>query len=128
MKQHRQFNNKKSESHGISFQSQTERDVYHILLCRQQAGEISEIKIQDHLYICGPEGHKCSYKKEVGYIADFKCTRPDGSTFHVEAKGYPNERWPTKVRLYKHWGPDPLEIWVKDKGRLILKETIIPGI
>lgn len=121
------YHNQKSDIQGQSFASKLEAAVYTMLVARKNAGDISEIQVQDHVLICGPEGHECSSKEKIEYIADFKCTRPDGSTFHVEAKGYANERWPMKRRLYMHYGPDPLEIWKGSHTRPYLDEVITPS-
>lgn len=120
----RQFNNQKIETCGYSFSSKLEAAVFMILKCRQQEGEISDIQVQDHVLICGPQGHECNSKCKIEYIADFKCTKPDGSVIHVEAKGYENERWPMKRRLWMHWGPNPLEVWKGNHTRPFLEEIL----
>lgn len=111
---------------GMSFASKLEAAVYQILYFRMRAGEIKEIQLQDHLLICGPLGHECDHKCRIQYVADFKCTKPDGSTFHVESKGFKTEGWMIKKRLYRHYGPDPLEIFEGDHRRPRLTETIVP--
>lgn len=123
----KKFKNAEQEINGIWFSSKLEASVYTILQSRKNAGEISEIQVQDHVLICGPQGHECNSKKKIEYIADFKCTRPDGTTFHVEAKGFANERWPMKRRLWMHNGPGRLEIYKGSHLRPYLEETIEPG-
>lgn len=120
------FKHQKSESCGISFSSKLEAAVYTMLVSRKNAGEIKYIQVQDHVLICGPEGHDCDSKCKIEYIADFKCTRPDETHFFVEAKGFANEIWPMKRRLYMHYGPAPLEIWKGTHKRPYLDEVITP--
>lgn len=117
---YRSFNNIEVNVHGISFASKLEASVYMILKAREQAGEIKVLQIQDHVYLT---------RAEIHYIPDFKCVDlRSGETFFVEAKGYANERWPMKKRLWKFYGPGPLEIWMGTHQRPILKETLIPKI
>lgn len=111
---------------GMSFGSKLEAAVYQILYFRLLAGEIKEIQQQDHLLLCGPPGHECDHKSRIQYIADFKCTRPAGTVFWVEAKGFKTEGWEIKKRLYRHYGPGALEIWGGDWKRPKLTEMIIP--
>lgn len=89
-----------------------------LLHLRLKAGEISDIQVEDHVYLT---------RARILYVADFKCTRADGTTFHVEAKGYQDQKWPIKKKLYAHYGPDPLEVWNGTAARPFLEETITPS-
>jgi len=110
---------------GHSFGSKLEAEVYQILKLRKMAGEIAHIQVQDHVIICGPPGHRC--KKKIEYVADFRCQNFDGTDFHVEAKGYENDRWPMKKTLWKHYGPGKLEIYKGTYKNPVLVETIQGG-
>lgn len=109
--------NEKISLDGHSFGSKLEAAVYQLLKFRMKVGEIASIQVQDHVYLTDAR---------IGYIPDFKCTAPDGSHFWVEAKGYANDRWPTKKKLWKFYGPGPLEIWMGNYKNPTLTETIIP--
>lgn len=110
---------------GYSFASKLEAAVYGLLKLRMYAGEIATIQVQDHVRVCGPQGHEDCPRK-IDYVADFKCTRVDGTTFHAEAKGYPSDVWALKKALYRHYGPDPLEVYEGKWHRPVLTETINP--
>lgn len=124
MRNAKKFNNQKQDLDGHSFSSKLEAAVYLILKSRMVAGEIAEIQVQDHVLVCGPHMHTCNSKCKIEYIADFKCTRPSGALFWVEAKGFANEKWPLKRRLWMHYGPGDLEIYMGSYQRPFLKETI----
>jgi hypothetical protein len=109
--------NEKVSLDGYSFGSKLEASVYQILKLRMKAGEIAAIQVQDHIYLTDAK---------IGYIPDFKCTAPDGSFFWVEAKGYANDRWPMKKKLWKFYGPGVLEIWMGHHANPKLTETIVP--
>lgn len=102
---------------GYSFASKLEAAVYQLLKLRMKAGEIRTIQVQDHIYLT---------LARIGYVPDFKCTLSDGSFLWVEAKGYPNDRWPMKKKLWKFYGPGPLEIWQGTYRSPQLVETIVP--
>lgn len=103
---------------GLAFASKLEASVYQLLCLRQKAGEIHSIQCQDHVYLS---------RARIHYIPDFKCL--DAKTkqyFWVEAKGYANDRWPTKKKLWKFYGPGRLEIWGGHYLRPCLTEEVIP--
>lgn len=103
---------------GHSHRSQLESSVCQILQLREKAGEIRIIQVEDHIYLT---------LARIGYIPDFKCQYTKNEEyFWVEAKGYANDRWPMKKKLWRFYGPGALEIWMgKAKGPKLV-ETIIP--
>lgn len=110
--------------HG-SHRSKLEFGVCWLLQRRADIGEIELLQAEDHLIICGPPGHPC--KKKITYVADFKCRDlKTGEIFWVEAKGFPNERWPMKKALFQHYGQGRLEIYMGNWQRPTLAEIIIP--
>jgi hypothetical protein len=111
------FGNKKQELDGHSFASKLEASVYQTLKLRMKAGEIISIQCQDHIYLTDAR---------IGYIPDFKCQDSSGEFFWVEAKGYPNDVWPIKKKLWKSYGPGKLEIWTGSHLNPQLTEIIIP--
>lgn len=103
---------------GHSHRSKLESSVCQILQLRAKAGEIEILQVEDHIYLS---------EAKIGYVADFKCLFLETQdTFHVEAKGYANDRWPTIKKLYQVYGPDPLEIWTGNHRNPQLTETIFP--
>lgn len=121
------FKNQSTQFLGISFSSKLEAAVYQILKFREAAREIEIIQVQAHCLICGVPGHDCDHKLKIEYIADFKVRDvKTGEIILIEAKGFANERWPMKLRLYRHYGPHKLEIWMGNHRKPFLKEIVIP--
>lgn len=119
-KQAEKHGNKPIERDGHWFHSQLELSVYCILKERQKAGEIELLQCQDTIYLT---------LAKIKYMPDFKCRYvATGEIFWCEAKGFPNDRWPMKKKLWKFYGPGPLEIWMGTASRPFLKETIIPKV
>lgn len=108
---------------GHSHRSKLESAVCQMLQYREKAGEIRIIQVEDHICICGPEGHECP--RRIQYVADFKCLDlTTNQHFWVEAKGFPNDRWPRTKILWRHYGPGKLEIWRGTYGNLLLDEVL----
>jgi transcriptional regulator with XRE-family HTH domain len=117
------YRNERSQIHGESFDSKLEGAVYLILLSRQAAGELDVIQRQDTIYL--------TRYARVRYIPDFKCRcRRTGDFFWVEAKGYPDKRWPTVKKLWRGYGPGRLEIYTGSykNPQLNPKDILIPKI
>jgi hypothetical protein len=117
--QAKKFGNKPRERDGHWFHSGLEESVYCILKRRQEAGEIEILQCQDAIYLT---------RARIKYEVDFKCKEvATGKIFWAEAKGFANERWPMKKKLWKFYGPGPLEIFMGLAANPILKEIIIPA-
>ena len=105
---------------GQTFDSKLEHAVYQILLLRERAGEIRNIRSQVTLRLT---------EAKIGYRCDFTfedCVT--GATVACEAKGdYPNSIWDLKKRLYKFYGPFKLEIWKGSHTTPQLVEVITPS-
>lgn len=102
---------------GHSHRSKLESAVCQILQLRQKAGELEIVQVEDHVYLTDAR---------IGYVPDFKCRYPSGEIFWVEAKGFENDRWPMKKKLWKFYGPGALEIWKGTWRKPTLVETVIP--
>ncbi len=114
----RQFNNVVSNLAGYSFSSKLEAAVFQLLQLREAAGEIKDIKVQDSVYLTNAK---------IQYIADFKFTYCEsGDDGWAEAKGFANEKWPIKRRLWISYGPGILEIYKGTWQRPELVEKINP--
>src|ERR1035437_3012186 len=112
------YKNQRVKAPGQSFDSQLEASVHQILLLRERAGEIRNIRSQVTLKLT---------RAGIGYRVDFVATDcKTGQDFGIEAKGFPTEVWGIKKRLYKYYGPFFLEIWTGTHMNPRLTETIIP--
>lgn len=104
-------------SHG-SFDSKLENYVYGDLLLLQKdpKNKIKEIQRQKTIQLL----------PGIAYRADFKIVLSDDSFYIVEAKGFETEVWLLKKKIYKVFGPAPLEVWKGSKSGRRIVETIIP--
>lgn len=112
------YGNKKTIIDGKAFSSGCEADVYSMLLLREKAGEITDIKCQDTFHFT----HKNRWRIDFSYI--FIET---GEKFRVEAKGFETEVYVFKKNLYRYQGDCTLEIWKKRGQNVYLDEVIIPN-
>lgn len=102
-----------------SFGSKLERTVYDILLLRQKAGEIMDIKCQPHVTL-EPLSWRC--------VPDYSFVWADtGKLSYCEAKGVEVDRWLATKALWHHFGPAPMEVWVGNWKKPFLKEIIVPN-
>lgn len=105
-------------AYGFSHRSKLEAAVCQIVFLREKAGEIVHLQHEDHIYLTDAR---------IGYVADFKVQDSiTGEVFWIESKGFANDTWPIKKRLYKTYGPGKLEIWTGYHTRPVLTETIVP--
>lgn len=103
---------------GHTHRSGLEISVCELLYKREIDGELKLLQCEDHIYLT---------LARIGYVPDFKCQdQRTGEIFWVEAKGFANDRWPMKKKLWKFYGPGRLEIWMGTASKPILTETIIP--
>lgn len=79
-------------------------------------GEISDLRCQHSVYLTDAR---------IQAIIDFSFIR-GGELIYCEAKGFPTDVWRLKKKLWKQYGPGPLEIWVGTAKNFRLDETIIP--
>lgn len=84
---------------------------------QKRAGEIIEIKVEDHLYLTDAK---------IGYVVDFRCSMANGAIHWIEAKGFPNDVWPIKKKLWLVYGPGPLYIYKGTHLRPLLDEVVEP--
>jgi len=105
--------------YGYSHRSQLERAVCDLVWIREQAGEIEHLKHEHRIALT---------LSKIAYIADFmvRCTSETKQEMFIEAKGFESARWPIIRKLWRFYGPGPLEIWKGDYRRPRLDETIIP--
>lgn len=110
------YGNKKISHAGFSFASKLEAKLYDILFLMKAAGELTDIKVQDHVYLTNAR---------ILYIVDFKVTL---SKTHeeqwYESKGFETSDWKIKKRLWKHYGPGKLNIYKGTTKAIWLAETV----
>lgn len=100
------------------FDSKLEAYVHQILLFREKAKEITEIKCQQTVRIT---------KADIHWACDFSfIMRKTGELVYCEAKGVEDARFRIIKKLYRFYGKAPLELWVGDFRSPWLSETIIP--
>jgi hypothetical protein len=103
---------------GRSFHSKLERSVYEMLKLRQRAKEIQDLECQVQVRLTDAQ---------IGTKVDFAFTlRMTGERQFAEAKGFETERWLIIRKLWKHYGPAPLEIWTGTAAKPRVTEIIVP--
>jgi len=66
------------------------------------------------------------------YLPDFKVTRPDGSHYWVEVKGYMDAKSKTKIKRFRKYYPDEeLQVveskWFENQARFTRREVSVCG-
>lgn len=110
-KRKNKFNARKKELAGRTFDSKGEANLYLYLLADP---EITNIKQQVSVYLT---------KARILYKPDFSYEK-DGELIYAEYKGFPTPIWRIKRRLWIHYGPGKLEVYM---GNCQLQEIIGPG-
>lgn len=110
------YNRTKVTWKGRSFDSKLEAAVAVILQDMENKGDISDLQYQAEVKLT---------RAGITYKPDFRFMR-DGVQWFAEAKGFDSPTWPIKKRLWKHYGPAPLEIWKGTYQRPVLKEVVNP--
>lgn len=109
---------KREERAGYSFGSKLEAALYDFLKLRESAGEISEIQVQDHVYLT---------EARINYIADFKVfDNVENEYVWYEAKGVELPTWRLKRKLWMYYGPGKLRIYKGYWKKPFLHEEINP--
>lgn len=108
------FNNKPNYYDGHYFASQLERSLYQQLKIREKAGEVSNVRCQQPVYLTAAA---------IKYVADFIVYDHKLKADVIwEAKGKETERWKIIKELYPYYGTMRLYIF----GRIKHHEEIIP--
>lgn len=110
------YGNTKVFLDGYHFDSKLEAAVYGLIKLREKAGTLKLKQHQKHIYLS---------EARILYIPDFECEDENGLRY-VEAKGFEGPRWSTIVKMWKQFGPGPLEIWKGSWERPKLVKTIYP--
>lgn len=112
------YRNQKVSHAGYSFGSKLEMAVWDLLKLRERAREITDLKTQVSVYLTDAR---------IQYIADFQYVeKSTGNIIYAEAKGLETDVWRIKLRLYRHYGPAPLEIYKGTYKKIVMTELVIP--
>lgn len=100
------FNNKSSKGiDGYNYSSRYEATIGNLLFAQEKAGEIAITGRQVQIELTPRPGL-------ITYKPDFECLDlVTNESFFVEAKGYENERWPMKLKLFRLFGDRPLHVY-----------------
>jgi len=104
------YNNRICYRDGIRFDSALELEVYQII-------KEDVLEVHPKLYLT---------EARILYKPDFKCKSKGFGHYFVEVKGFETATWKLKKRLWRAYGKDELHLYVKEKGRIYLKEIIRP--
>lgn len=108
--------NKYKAKSADGFPSQLEKSVYELLLLREKAKEIRDIKRQVRVELT---------RAAIAVKIDFSFTEvATGRTIYCEAKGVETERWRIIKKIWAFYGPAPLEVFKGTHGRPQLIETV----
>ena len=97
------------------FDSKLEFSVYNILLLRERAGEIKDIKSQQSVDLTAG----IRWRVDFSFI-DVKSM----ALVYAEAKGVVTEGYRLKLKLFKHYRDEKLEIWKGTWQKPFLYKTI----
>jgi len=109
----------KAQRTADGFPSKLEAAVYQLLLLREKANEITDIRRQHKVLLT---------KAEIPWKIDFSFTDiASGKTVYCEAKGVTDERFKLFQKLWPFYGHGPLEVWrgsyLKPKLAEIIKQV-----
>jgi len=99
-----------------SFGSQLERSVARWLAARQMNKEISDLKFQTTVHLS---------RADIRWRVDFSYVEK-GQLYYHEAKGRDIPPYPTKLKLYRIYGPAPLRISKGSAKKHRIVETVFP--
>jgi hypothetical protein len=100
------------------FPSKLESAVYDLLVLLERSGEISDIRRQEVVQLSNA---KINYKTDFSYVET-----ATGTKVWVEAKGFEQDVWKLKKKLWAAYGPGKLQIYKGSYIRPTLDEEIIP--
>lgn len=98
----------KTTIEGITFDSQKEAHRYRELLLLKSAGEVTEIVLQPEYELIPGFTHKATGKRirPMRYKADFLVTYADGHQEIEDVKGFVNQTYALKKKLFMARYPD----------------------
>jgi len=115
-KRQHKYNDQRTMVDGKAFPSKLEAAVYAFLKLEEKQGRITKLECQPTVFLTDAE---------ISYKPDFKFER-EGQVVFGEAKGTEGDRFRLIKKLWKWYGPAPLEIYKGTAKRIALAKTIIP--
>lgn len=109
----------KIQCDGYWFDSKLEAALYERLAMFQRGGAISDLKVKPGTVFLSPA--RIQYRPDFSYV-----NNKTGEREWAEAKGYPNDKWPMKKKLWKAFGPGVLHIYQGSYKSFRITETITP--
>lgn len=111
-------NIKTHNRHGYLFDSKLESAVYDYLLLLQSTGEIKDIRVKPNVMLT---------EAKIRMIPDFAAYH-NGLTkvVYYEAKGVSTDVWAIKLRLWRVYGPGPLQVIRGNYKKLSFDSWVIP--
>lgn len=100
------------------YRSGLEVEMHATLRLLERSGLIRNIRREQSIQLTPSISHK------IDFVV-FNIKR--GCDVGIEAKGAEDRDWSLKQRLYNDFGPLPVEVWKKEKGRLMMTKEIKPG-
>jgi hypothetical protein len=98
------------------FASRLEKAVYDLLLLRERAREIKNIKQQQTISLT-----RANINVRIDFTFEDAIT---GEDVCCEAKGIVSDKWAIVKKLWPYYGPCKLEIWVGNYARPKLQEIV----
>lgn len=104
---------------GHWFDSRLEKSVFSLLSLTERAGEIRDLSHHP--------GTVFLTRARIQYRPDFRFVNcATGETEYAEAKGFPNDLWPLKKKLWQYYGPGKLTIYMGRANSPRVTEVIVP--
>lgn len=112
--------NKYNAQSADGFPSKLEASVYYYLKRREMVGEICDIERQQIIVLQdGPREEKITWRVDFAFIVVASGERELG-----EAKGFPDDVYKLKLKLFRRLAPHALEIYGGTHERIKLIERI----
>lgn len=105
------------------YRSKWEANYAYYLQSLLESGEITEWKHEPDTFWFDGIKRGC-----VSYLPDFRVTRPDGSIYYVEVKGWMDARSVTKLKRMKKYHPNVELLLVDSKAYKAMDRKIGPTI
>ncbi len=109
---------KRTSRGDLGFASKLEASLYDLLILREKAGEINQIRSQPRVLLSDAK---------ISWKVDFSAHHiPTNQTLYFEAKGVSTADFRIKLKLWRFYGPGPLELWKGNYQKPELVEIIFP--
>jgi hypothetical protein len=119
------YKNKKTERHGVVFDSIMEADYYEYLLLQKEKGIVAHIERQP-VYLLQPAFKKKGRTiRKIEYKSDFFVVYEQGSSEVIDVKGVSTALFKLKAKLFDYYFPDlDLKIVTKHRGQWVEMKSL----